>query len=183
MLQEAASGLNAAERAALSSKHEQLLARVRAGCAAHTDQANAEMMTLIADARAAIAAIDAVEAALKARLEGAGAAVPELKRFLERMLATLERGAAARAATNGAAKPINAQTAAEAPVQNGHAIETVAAAGAIGCGSSRPDLLARRRREMPRPRHRVLRPDRAVEPDPAPRPPRAPDGARWTSSN
>ena len=127
MLQEAASGLNAAERAALSSKHEQLLARVRAGCAAHTEQANAEMMTLITDARAAIAAIDAVEAALKARLEGAGAPVPELKRFLERMLTTLERGAVARTATNGAAKPINAHTAAEAPVQNGHAIETGAA--------------------------------------------------------
>ncbi len=85
MLQEAASGLNVAEKAALSSAHEQLLGRVRAGCAAQTDQANTEMMALIADARAAASALDAVETALNARLEGGGTAVPELKRFLERV--------------------------------------------------------------------------------------------------
>jgi type VI secretion system protein ImpA len=56
MLQEAASGLNTAEKAALVSAHGQLLNRVRAGCAAQADQAGAAMVALVADARAAIAA-------------------------------------------------------------------------------------------------------------------------------
>ena len=77
MLQEAASGLNAAEKTALVSAHGQLLNRVRAGCAAQMDQANAEMVLLIADTRAAMAALDAVETALNARLDGGGPPVPE----------------------------------------------------------------------------------------------------------
>ena len=126
MLQEAGTGLNAAERAAHSSKHEQLLARVRAGCAAQADQANADMAALVADARAAIGALEAVDAALTTHVEGATATVPDLKRFLERMLTALERGSAARLVTNGAAMPANVPAASEATVGNGHAAETVA---------------------------------------------------------
>ena len=132
MLQEAASGLNNAEKAALSSAHEQLLNRVRAGCAAQTDQANADMIALVADARASAAALDAVETALNARLEGGGTAVPELKRFLERVLTALERGSTVRSSANGVAKPASTQTAAETPetpVRNGHDTEPVANTG------------------------------------------------------
>ncbi|ESY73583.1 type VI secretion protein [Mesorhizobium sp. LNHC252B00] len=124
MLQEAASGLNAAEKAALVSAHAQLLNRVRAGCAAQIDQANAEMLQLIADARATIAALDAVEAALNARLGGGGAPVPDLKRFLQRLLTTLERNSAAGAVTNGAATPMPAEPA--TPARNGHGADAMA---------------------------------------------------------
>jgi type VI secretion system protein ImpA len=124
MLQEAASGLNGAERAALSSAHEQLLARVQSGCAAYTDQSNPEMMSLIAQTRGAVAALEAVETALNAHLEGGGGAVPDLKRFLERMLATLERGSASRTATDGAAKTIPAPAVSQAPAANGHGVDT-----------------------------------------------------------
>ncbi|RJT40560.1 type VI secretion system protein TssA [Mesorhizobium waimense] len=125
MLQEAASGLNTAEKAALAGAHSQLLNRVRSGCAAQADQAGAEMTSLVADARAAIAALDAVEAALNARLEG-GAPVPELKRFLQRLLTTLERNAAAGAAANGAAKPAPAPAEPAMPARNGHGADTMA---------------------------------------------------------
>ncbi|WP_201413364.1 type VI secretion system protein TssA [Mesorhizobium sp. J8] len=127
MLQEAASGLNAAEKAALASAHNQLLNRVRAGCAAQIDQAGEAMISLLADARAAIAALDAVDAALNARIEGHGATVPELKKFLQRLLTTLERNSGAGATANGAAKPAP-QAAAEpaTPARNGHGAETMA---------------------------------------------------------
>lgn len=142
MLQEAASGLNGAERAALASAHEQLLARVRSGCAAQADQAGAEMTALIADARAAIDALDAVETALNTRLEGGGAAVPELKRFLERALGTLERGSAVPAATNGAAKPDHAPAAPEVPLRNGNGAEAPAAFA--GAATALPDRISSR---------------------------------------
>lgn len=129
MLQEAASGLNNAEKAALSSAHEQLLNRVRAGCAAQTDQANADMIALVADARASAAALAAVETALNTRLEGGGTAVPELKRFLERVLTALERGSTVRTPANDVAKPTSTQAAIEAPVRNGHDAEPVASNG------------------------------------------------------
>lgn len=121
MLQEAASGLNASEKAALASAHEQLLARVRSGSAAQIDQAGDGMTALMADARAAAAALDAVETALGARLDGASATVPDLKRFLERILATLERSTTPRSATDGAQISSEEKTAAgEAPSGNGH---------------------------------------------------------------
>lgn len=149
MLQEAASGLNAAEKAALVSAHGQLLNRVRAGCAAQIDQANAEMLSLIADARAAIAALDAVETALNARLE-AGAPAPDLKRFLQRLLTTLERNSAPVAVANGAAAngaarpPASAEPA--APARNGHGADIMASYADPSTGlpdriSSRDDVV------------------------------------------
>lgn len=126
MLQEAAQGLNTAERAALSTKHEQLLTRLRSACAAQADQAGAAMEQLVADARAAGAALGALDSALNKRLESTGPAVPELKKFLDRMLTTIERGAAARPAANGAAAPEIAPSAPAAAQPNGHAAEPVA---------------------------------------------------------
>ncbi|RVD40010.1 type VI secretion system protein TssA [Mesorhizobium sp. M4A.F.Ca.ET.020.02.1.1] len=126
MLQEAASGLNASEKAALASAHSQLLNRVRSGCAAQIDQAGEAMTSLLGDARAAIAALDAVETALNARIEGNGPAVPELKRFLQRLLTTLERNSAAGAVANGAAKPSPPPAEPATPVRNGHGADTMA---------------------------------------------------------
>jgi type VI secretion system protein ImpA len=142
MLQQAASGLSVAEKAALSSMHEQLLGRVRAGCAAHTDQANTEMMALIADARAAASALDAVETALNARLEGGGTAVPELKRFLERVVTTLERGSTVRTPVNSATKPTEVPAAPETPIRNGH--DPVPAATEGGPSQMLPDRISSR---------------------------------------
>lgn len=144
MLQEAASGLNAAEKAALVSAHGQLLNRVRAGCAAQIDQADAEMVSLVADARAAIAALDAVEAALNARLEGGGAPVPELKRFLQRLLTTLERNSTVDAVPNGAVKPPSPaeQT---MPARNGHGADTMASMASYADSSTGlPDRISSR---------------------------------------
>ncbi|CDX13981.1 conserved hypothetical protein [Mesorhizobium plurifarium] len=143
MLQEAASGLNAAEKAALVSAHNQLLNRVRAGCAAQIDQAGEAMTSLLADARAAIAALDAVDAALNARIEGHGAAVPELKKFLQRLLTTLERNSGAGATANGAAKPAPQPAAEPAmPARNGHGAETMASvASPVEASAGLPDRI------------------------------------------
>ncbi|GAA2871267.1 type VI secretion system protein TssA [Aminobacter niigataensis] len=126
MLQEAAQGLNNTERAALSTAHEQLLTRLRSACAAQADQAGAAMEQLVADARAAGAALAAIDTALNKRLESTGPTVPDLKKFLDRMLATLERGSAARPTPNGAAKPELTQATPVAVQPNGHAPEPVA---------------------------------------------------------
>ncbi|MER8440050.1 type VI secretion system protein TssA [Mesorhizobium sp. M1312] len=142
MLLEAASGLNAAEKAALASAHSQLLNRVRSACATQIDQAGAEMTSLIADARAAIAALDAVEAALNARVEG-GATAPELKRFLQRVLTTLERNSAT---ANGAAKPVSAPAEPATPARNGHGADPMASVASYAepASSSLPDRISSR---------------------------------------
>ncbi|RRH97407.1 type VI secretion system protein TssA [Mesorhizobium tamadayense] len=120
MLQEAAPGLGASEKAALASAHNQLLNRVRSGCAAQIDQDGEAMTSLLAGARAVIAALDEVDAALNKRVEGNGPTIPELKRFLQRLLTTLERNSAAGTAANGAAKSAPRPTEPAAPARNGH---------------------------------------------------------------
>ncbi|TPI42939.1 type VI secretion system protein TssA [Mesorhizobium sp. B3-1-9] len=143
MLQEAASGLGTAEKAALTSGHNQLLNRVRTGCAAQIDQAADVMTSLLADARAAIAALEAVDTALNARIEGHGATVPELKKFLQRLLTTLERNSSGGATANGAAKPAP-QAAAESamPARNGHGAETMASvASPVDASAGLPDRI------------------------------------------
>jgi type VI secretion system protein ImpA len=141
MLQEAASGLNNAEKAALSSAHEVLLARVRTACAAQIDQANEQMIALVADARACAAALEAVESALNARLEGGGTAVPELKRFLERILITLERGSTIRTPVNGAAEQAEVPSP-QPPVQNGRDMAATTNHG--GSNQMLPDRISSR---------------------------------------
>ena len=142
MLQEAASGLGTDEKAALTSAHNQLLNRVRTGCAAQIDQAADAMTSLLADARAAIAALDAVDAALNARIEGNGATVPELKKFLQRLLTTLERNSSAGAATNGAAKPAPQAAEPAMPARNGHGAETMASvASSVEASAGLPDRI------------------------------------------
>ncbi|TPI22427.1 type VI secretion system protein TssA [Mesorhizobium sp. B4-1-1] len=142
MLQEAASGLGTAEKAALTSAHNQLLNRVRTGCAAQIDQAADVMTSLLADARAAIAALEAVDAALNARIEGHGATVPELKKFLQRLLTTLERNSGGGATANGAAKPAPQAAEPAMPARNGHGAETMASvANPVDAGAGLPDRI------------------------------------------
>lgn len=127
ILQEAASGLGTGERAALTSAHNQMLNRVRTGCAAQADQDADAIMTLLSDARAAISALEAVDAALNVRIDGNGAAVPELKKFLQRLLTTLEWNTSANAVANGAAKPAaQPSQPTSTPTRNGHGAETMA---------------------------------------------------------
>ncbi|WP_192254524.1 type VI secretion system protein TssA [Mesorhizobium silamurunense] len=127
MLQEAASGLGASEKAALATAHSQLLNRVRSGCAAQIDQAGDTMTSLLADVRAVIAALDEVDAALNKRIEGNGPTIPELKRFLQRLLTTLERNSAAVTAANGAAKPAQQPAEPATQARNGHRPEGMGA--------------------------------------------------------
>ena len=141
MLQEAAQGLNNAERAALSTTHEQLLSKLRSACAAQADQASEAMDQLIADARAASAALAAVDTALNKRLESTGPAVPDLKKFLDRMLTTLERGSTTRAAANGGTTPDPIQATAAATMPNGHADPT---ANYLGSAMALPDRISSR---------------------------------------
>ncbi|TPJ83063.1 type VI secretion system protein TssA [Mesorhizobium sp. B2-6-2] len=142
MLQEAASGLGTAEKAALTSAHNQLLNRVRTGCAAQIDQAADVMTSLLADARAAIAALDAVDAALNARIDGHGATVPELKKFLQRLLTTLERNSGAGATANGAAKAAPQAAEPAMPARNGHGAETMASvASPVDASAGLPDRI------------------------------------------
>ena len=145
MLQEAASGLNAAEKADLASAHEQLLARVHSGCAAQRDQAGDALTALIADAQAVSAALASVEMALGARLDGAGATVPDLKRFLDRIVSTLERGAAQRASTNGTQMPSGESAAqSDAPAANGHDSGMTIPASHGGSSMTLPDRISSR---------------------------------------
>jgi len=148
MLQEAASGLGASEKAALATAHSQLLNRVRSGCAAQIDQAGDVMTALLADVRAAIAALDEVDGALNKRIEGNGPTIPELKRFLQRLLTTLERNSAASAATNGAAKQVPQPAEPAAQIRNGSeakGAEAMANAGSFaGPSAGLPDRITSR---------------------------------------
>lgn len=139
MLQEAASGLNTAEKAALATQHEQLLTRVRTACAAMADQSAEQLAAASSGARAALDALGAVDTALNARIGTQGATVPELRRFLERMLTTLERSSTARAA-----KTEDAAAAVAEPLRNGH--DTAAAAVPTGGGTAMglPERIASR---------------------------------------
>lgn len=137
MLQEAASGLNGAERAALSAAHEQLIARVRTACLAQMDQNKDDMLALVAGVSDSAAALDKIDDALNAHLGEEGVAVPVLKRFLERVKSTLERTTAAKADETVTSAEAPAAVAQE-PLRNGHdtAKPTSAPASAAGLPAS-----------------------------------------------
>lgn len=144
MLQEAASGLNPTEKAALAAQHEQLLARVRSASAAIADQAGEQLASIVTGVRAALEALGAVDTALNSRINGQGPTVPELRRFLERTLATLERGSTVHAT---AEKTVDAVApTAEAPLRNGHDTTAAPPTGATAMAlperiSSRDDVV------------------------------------------
>lgn len=93
VLNETAPGMNERERAAFVAEHDQLVNRVRASCAALADQSPTELASLADGLRAATAALDAIEAALAAKV-GGQVLLPDLRKTITRMLATLERAQA-----------------------------------------------------------------------------------------
>lgn len=97
MLQEAASGLGNAERAALSKSHEQLINKVRSAIAALADRSAEQFAALLEGARKARSALGHLDAVLNKRLGTVGPSVPDLARFVDRVLVSLERGKAAPA--------------------------------------------------------------------------------------
>lgn len=121
MLQEAASGLNAAEKAVLSKAHEQLIGRVRTAMAAFADRSAADLAALVEAARTARSAMDQLDVVVNARLETVGPAIPELSRFIDRVLASLERVQPAKANAEQAVHQAAAPAA--APLPNGHAAD------------------------------------------------------------
>lgn len=144
MLQEAASGLNAKEQAALVEAHSMLISRVRAGCAAQSEQAAGDMAALQEGARLAIAALDALDTTLNARVGSFGPAVPDLKRFLDRVAATLDRapGGQVVGPVVGQVVETAATEHAAASLANGHApVSAVMTAGLPGRISSREDVV------------------------------------------
>jgi type VI secretion system protein ImpA len=104
VLQEAASGLNTSEKAELAAAHARLVGRVRGACAALADNAPSELDALKKDGRSALSALEEIDKAVNSRLQTSGPALPELKKFLERIAATVERAGPKAASANGAAK-------------------------------------------------------------------------------
>ncbi|UCI07090.1 type VI secretion system protein TssA [Mesorhizobium sp. B1-1-8] len=145
MLLEAASGLNDKEKAALVSAHSQLVNRVRTGCIAQVEQGADVMTALLADARAAITALEAVDTALNRHIDGNGPTVPELRKFLQRLLTTLERNSTAGAAANGVAKASPQPVEPATPARNGHGGDTMASvASYVEPSAGLPDRITSR---------------------------------------
>jgi type VI secretion system protein ImpA len=92
---ETAPGAGDAERGKMAAEHEQLISRVRVGCADQADKAPAEMAAMIADGRAAAEAVKALEATLAEKMApDSGLKFTELSTFLTRVVGSLERGVA-----------------------------------------------------------------------------------------
>jgi type VI secretion system protein ImpA len=104
VLQEAASGLNASEKAELAATHARLIGRVRGACAALADNNPDELAAFREDGRAALSALDEIDTTLNRRMGSSGPALPEFRKFLERIVTTLERTSPKPAKPNGAAK-------------------------------------------------------------------------------
>jgi type VI secretion system protein ImpA len=148
MLNEAKAGLSEAEKARLSAEHEQLVDRVRKACLTQIDNAPSEMTKLLASVQEAAAALNAAEAALNAHLGDASVTISDLKRFLERVLATLERWSSDKAATaNGASRKTEAPIEPSQPAVNGHdaqAATTFNGTASTGTMGAFPDRLTSR---------------------------------------
>lgn len=147
MLQEAPQGLNSTEKASLSAAHEQLLVRLRTGFLAQIDQAREPLDGLATDVEAALSALGTIDSVLNRRLgdggDGDGATfLPELKRYLERVQTTVQRGVGAK---DGVRNPPKAEASDGDPVlaphpANGHDNATEPERGASN-GTSLPDRI------------------------------------------
>jgi len=136
MLQEAASGLGNAERAALSKSHEQLINKIRAGIAALADRSPEQFAGILQGAKHARSALSELDTIINKRIGTVGHSVPELTRFIDRVLTSLERGKAMPGE-----KPAEAAAAPVAAAQaNGHAAPASTAVSAAGL----PDRIASR---------------------------------------
>jgi type VI secretion system protein ImpA len=103
VLLDAAQGLPASEQAQITAAHQALVSRVRTAVAWQSEHAPAERTALAEAAGAALAALDELEAALSAKLGDTvslsekvdGRETGSPRRFLTRMLATLDKHAPA----------------------------------------------------------------------------------------
>jgi type VI secretion system protein ImpA len=111
VLLDSAQGLPASEQAQITVAHQQLTARVRGALAWQQAHAPEALTALAGSARTALAALDELEAALSARIGEAvslsakidGRETGSPRRFLTRMLATLDLCAPAEASADPAA--------------------------------------------------------------------------------
>lgn len=143
MLQEAASGLSNAERAALSKSHEQLINKIRAAIAALADRSADQFAALVQGARQARSALAGLDTVINTKIGTVGPSVPELTRFIDRVIGSLERskGAPGEKPAEVAAQPAAAaQANGHAAQGNGHA--EPAAAGMSTAGL--PDRISSR---------------------------------------
>ncbi len=115
-------GISEATRAEETARQEELITRVRTALAALADQAPSEREALVSAARAAAAAAGEVEAALAAHL-GDVPCIPDLARFLGRVVATLDRPGPTAAqealAATDQAEPLPSPAAADGPAAGG----------------------------------------------------------------
>jgi type VI secretion system protein ImpA len=108
-------GLSVSEKAEAAARHDQRIDKVRNGCADLARDQPAEMERLLAGARAAVAAVDGLEAVLAEKLGPEGDRLPALRRFVRQVLASLEK-------PRPAAEPVGSAPAAGAapePSRNG----------------------------------------------------------------
>jgi len=125
-------GMGAKEMAAKSEEYKQLLARVKAACAAQVEQAPDVFNALRDDAKAALAALASLDAAANPKTDSHGAVAPDLQRFLERVVVTLNRTPNAQGVEAAADGESDAGGTEARPVQlNGHAAGS-AATGSYG---------------------------------------------------
>jgi type VI secretion system protein ImpA len=148
VLNEFARGMDERDRTAFAGEHEQLVNRVRASCAALADQSPAELTALADGLRSATGALDAIETALTAKV-GGQVLLPDLRKTMTRMLATLERAQApapAPAPTPESEPTAGSTLGASAPVMLGAASAALGssapAAAAAGRLATRQEVIA-----------------------------------------
>lgn len=143
MLQEAASGLSNAERASLSKAHEQLINKIRAAIAALADRSADQFAALVQGAKQARTALAELDAVINRKIGTVGPSVPELARFIDRVIGSLEKrkGAPVEMPAEVAAEPSPAAKAnGHADPANGYAAPAASGASAAGL----PDRISSR---------------------------------------
>lgn len=143
MLQEAASGLGNAERAALSKSHEQLINKIRAAIAALADRSADQLAALVQGARQARSALAELDAVINRKIGTAGPSVPEMTRFIDRVIGSLERGKGTpgeKPAEIASQPAVTVQANGHATPGNGHAEPAAAGNPAAGL----PDRISSR---------------------------------------
>ena len=136
-----------ADKAALTAAHDRLLDRVNQAGRTQAEKAPDELALLLAEAREASAAAQAVESAVAAKLDGAGERVlQQLEPFLGRIVTTLERFTAARLAGETAPAAPAGPPPGVRPEPPLHA--DAAPAAATSGGAALPDRLSTRAEVM-----------------------------------
>jgi type VI secretion system protein ImpA len=98
-------GLSAGEQAIRTKQHEEFLGRLYSICADWADKNRPAIIALIDDVQTARAALDQLDSAIDAHVPNRTPIAPDLKRFLQRVVTTLERHGSPKAMANGAKAP------------------------------------------------------------------------------